>query len=370
MAQRLLAAIVLVGVVLGGVALVEGLASLVICAGLLFGPSGHVELERFARYDPDLGWVSVPNVAIPDMYGPGADLHTTTQGFRGRVDPPAEAPAGKARLVCSGDSFTFGHGVGDDETWCALLARLDPRLETVNMGEAGYGVDQAFLWYRRDGARLAPAVHVFAFIDGDFDRMRTARFLDDYGKPTLALRDGTLVVEDVPAWRRPFWMPTVRVREIVKRTKLYELASRLRERAGAPATPALDVNERTRVVDVALAVFAELRALAARNDGELVLVYLPAAFDCRLPASAPSGLAWWPLVEPRARAAGFRIVDLSAACRSLSAAEQDALFIPAGAGVYYAAVGHYTVAGNRFVAEALRRELAPVVDAAVDRRRR
>lgn len=365
MAQRLLGAILLIVVVVAGLALVEGLASLAICAGLFFGGSGHVELERFTRYDPDLGWTSVPNVALPGMYGPGADLHTTAEGFRGRVGPSATLAPGKVRLVCSGDSFTFGHGVDDDATWCALLARLDPRLETVNMGQGGYGVDQAFLWYRRDGVRLAPAVHVFAFIDGDFERMRGPRFLEDYGKPTLAVRDGTLVVEHVPAWRRPFWMPTVRVREIVKRTKLYELATRLRAKAGGAATPAVGADERARVVDAALAAFAELRTMAERNGGTLVLAYLPTAFDCRLPSSAPSGLTWWPLVEPRARAAGFRIVDLSAACRRLPAAEQDALFIPEGVVPFYAAVGHYTVAGNRFVAEAFQHELAPLVDGAL-----
>ena len=364
MARRLLAAVVLFAVVIVGVALVEGLASLAICAGLFFGSSGHVELDRFTRYDADLGWVSVPNVAISDMYGPGADLHTTSEGFRGRVGPRAAPLPGEVRVVCSGDSFTFGHGVGDDATWCAQLAHLDPRLDAVNMGQGGYGVDQAFLWYRRDGARLAPALHLFAFIDADFERMRSARFLDDYGKPTLAVRDGALVVEHVPAWRRPFWMPTVRVREIVKRTKLYELTTRLRAKAGVPATPDVASEERTHVVDAALAVFDELRAIAARNGGELVLVYLPTAFDCRLPPSAPSGLTWWPLIGPRARAAGFRVVDLSADCRHRPAAEQDALFIPEGVVPFYAAVGHYTVAGNRFVAEALRRELTPFVDAA------
>ena len=190
-AGRFFAALALVVVVAAGLALVEGVASLLISAGLLFGSSGRLAQERYARYDPDLGWVSKPNVAIPDMYGPGADLHTTSQGFRGTVDPGPTPPPGKTRVVCSGDSFTFGYGVGDDFTWCAGLAKLDPRLETINMGQGGYGVDQAFLWYRRDGAALAPAIHIFAFIDGDFERTRGARFLD-FGKPTLALRGGTL----------------------------------------------------------------------------------------------------------------------------------------------------------------------------------
>ncbi len=374
MRGRLGTVIALVAVVLAGVplalVLVEGLASVAICAGLFFGSSGRLAEERYARYDPELGWVSLPNVALPDMYGPGASLHTNARGFRGRAEVAARPPAGKVRAVCSGDSFTLGYGVGDDDTWCARLAALDPRLETVNMGQGGYGVDQAFLWYRRDGAALAPHLHLFTFIDGDFERMRSARFLD-YGKPTLTLRDGALAVADVPAWRRPFWVPTVRVREIVKRTKSFELVERLRRRAGGDApnvfANAAGPEERARIERVALAIFAELGALAKTSGGSLVLVYLPTLADCRLPRdpSAPlGGLDWWKTIGPRAAAAGFRIVDVSDACRPLPASEIDRLFFPEGAVQYYGAVGHYTAYGNAFVATVLAERLRPLVDAA------
>jgi hypothetical protein len=361
MARRLLAVGALVAVTVGALALVEGLASLAISAGLLLGSSNRLAQERYARYDPDLGWVSLPNVAIADMYGPGADLHTTARGFRGRVDPGPAPPAGTIRVVCSGDSFTFGYGVGDELTWCALLAQLDPRLETVNMGQGGYGVDQAFLWYRRDGAALAPAIHLFAFIDGDFDRMRSPRFLD-FGKPTLALRDGALAVEHVPAWRRPFWMPTVRIQEVVKRTKLYELVARLRRRAGGVPAPATDPAERRAITDVAMAIFAELRAMADKTGGVSILVYLPTLADCHLPANASSGLDWWKTIAPQLAGRGLRVLDLSDDCRGLPPAELDGLFIPPGAVPYYGAVGHYSTDGNRWVANTLTQRLRRTFD--------
>ena len=350
-------------------ALVEGLASLAISAGLFLGRSGHVELDRFTRYDAELGWVSRPHVVLPNLYGPGVGLHTTAKGFRGTREPSNPAAAGLRRVVCSGDSFTFGVGVGDADTWCARLAEHDPRLEPINMGQGGYGVDQAFLWYRRDGAELAPAIHVFAFIDGDFGRMRDARFVGDYGKPTLALRDGALVVENVPAWRRPFWMPTIRVREIIRRTKTFELVGRIQRRVAPAPPPVVDADERTALVEVALAVFAELRALAARHGTRLVLVYLPTGFDCALPVDAPPGLEWWRAIEPRARAAGFEIVDPTADCRRLPRAEQAALFLPEGVVDFWGAAGHYTVAGHRFIATRVAARVTDDAPAAASSRR-
>ena len=39
--------------------------------------------------------------------------------------------------------------------------------ETINMGQVGYGVDQAFLWYRRDADDLDVDVQFLAFIPND-----------------------------------------------------------------------------------------------------------------------------------------------------------------------------------------------------------
>jgi len=373
MSRRLTAVLALAGVVVAGVALavilIEGLASTIITVGSILSPNGGLAEQRYGRYDPELGWTSRPNLAILDMWGPSVALHTDDNGFRGGVSPALAPSAGKVRVMCSGDSFTFGYGVGDDQVWCARLGELEPRLETINLGQGGYGVDQAFLRYRRDGARFAPAIHLFAFIDGDFDRMQSARFLD-YGKPTLALRDGTLQVEHVPA-QRWFLRPPARVNDIVQRTRTYELFDRMQRKlapaASSPPATAERRAARAATEDVALAVFAELRAMAQANGATVVLVYLPIAADCRLPAGAPSGLDWWRTIGPRARAAGFRIVDLSDRCRRLPASQVDALFFAPGALQYYAAGGHYTDTGNRFVAEGVLAELRPLIDAAAAR---
>ena len=111
-----------------------------------------------------------------------------------------------ARIVCSGDSFTLGYGVDDEQTWCARLEAREPRFETINMGQGGYGIDQAYLWYRRDAAMLDHHVQVFAFISADFGRLLSDRF-QGYGKPVLRMKQGALVLENTPVPRAAFALP-------------------------------------------------------------------------------------------------------------------------------------------------------------------
>ena len=155
------------------------------------------------EYDPLLGWINKPNISVADMYGPNVFLKTNGQRHRNRADFTPRVPKGRIRVICSGDSFTLGFGVDNDHTWCNLLETLDPRFQTVNMGQGGYGVDQVYLWYKRDGALLDHQVQVFVFVRPDFWRMRTELFLG-MPKPILRVRNGGMEVANVPVTRLSF----------------------------------------------------------------------------------------------------------------------------------------------------------------------
>ena len=189
--------------------------NLVILAGLLIIAEGAVSYillirditttvpiaeRRHTQYDPELGWVNNSKVDIVDMYGPGIYFKTNAQGFRNDYDFEVMVPDGRHRVICSGDSFTLGYGVANDRTWCQFLAAIDPQIEPVNMGQGGYGVDQAYLWFKRDGTQLEYNTHLFAFITSDFQRMRKDRFLG-YAKPVLVIENGKLVATNVPVPR-------------------------------------------------------------------------------------------------------------------------------------------------------------------------
>lgn len=157
----------------------------------VFGPAS------FIKPDPLLGWTNRPNVRIKNAFNNGSLVTTNSHGFRGDREIDPKVPAGKIRILCSGDSFTFGSEVGDRQTWCSQLETLDEKLETVNLGEPNYGVDQAFLKYRSVADDLAHHIHLFAFITEDFDRM-----LADHSnltpRPMLGIRNDALIVRNYP----------------------------------------------------------------------------------------------------------------------------------------------------------------------------
>jgi hypothetical protein len=100
------------------------------------------------------------------------------------------------RVAALGDSFTFGEGVGDDDTWVHQLGVLHPALEPVNLGVHAYGHDQMLLALREEGPWLQPDLVLLGFVHIDLERNRTA-FLD-YAKPRFDLEGQSLVLHNVP----------------------------------------------------------------------------------------------------------------------------------------------------------------------------
>ncbi len=299
-------------------------------------------------YDPDLGWANLPDLFVPDMYGPGKYVRINAQGFRNNAAVSKAVPPGKIRVICSGDSFTFGYGVDNDHTWCQLLAAHDARLEAVNMGEGGYGVDQAYLWYKRDGAGLAHDVQVLAFVTTDFERMLFDTFLG-YGKPVLDLRHGQLVVHNVPvpkpqAYR--LWL----VRHAVTLEKLGAVKLMAELLSGNAAHGVRTPEEASNWIrPVVAAMFADLQRINASKHSVLVLVLLPTRDDY----VGSKAEFWREFLASEATRQGLVFIDAIEALRALPPRQIEPLFIPQGQIGYMASAGHYTEAGNAFVATLL-----------------
>jgi len=338
--------------------LIVNLAVLVLLVGLLEGFSSlglfaysflsdPLPLARaHTRYDPELGWVSRPDQDIPDMYGSGIGLRTNSQGFRNDRDFDPSVPPGRLRLVCSGDSVTLGHGVANEDSWCAQLARIDPRFETVNMGQGGYGIDQAYLWYRRDSARMDVDVHLLAFITDDYRRMQYDGYAG-FGRPVMDLERGQLVVRNVPVPRSSYYMPWLAtLRSRLSELRFVEAAGRLRSQpADAPDSAEPGTLER-HTQQVAAALFRELQRFNQEKRRHTVLAYLPGLQD--LDPNEDASASWMAFTEEQSSRLGVPLINLLDDFRGLSLAESQDYFLDDF---------HLSEAGNAFVAERIRARL-------------
>jgi hypothetical protein len=281
-------------------------------------------------------------------------MHTNSRGFRGRAEVTDAKPNGKRRLVCSGDSFTLGVGVGDDHPWCHLLA--SETLETVNMGQGGYGIDQAYLWYKRDAKAMEHDLHLLSFVTDDFTRMARVSFLG-YAKPKLELDGDSLRVEGVPTPRRHRARTTLRLLEAVRKLRVFELmggqtrrAPDQRASAAAPRVRADTAGTR----DVFARVVADLKRLNAAKNSRFAIIYMPDATDY----ANDGATVWREQARIIADSLGVPFIDMVAELRKLSKLDAPALYLREEDEVALAgAAGHFNVEGNRWAAGIIRARL-------------
>jgi hypothetical protein len=258
-----------------------------------------------------------------------------------------------------------------------------PGIEVLNFGVSGYGIDQAYLRYLRDGRRHRPHVVILGFMTDDFARAvssyRLFQLHDSripFAKPRFVVENGALrllpnplpsrtdydrLLDDETAGfallgandfeysRRPHASPfdvfaTVRV------TRLAWDRWVVSPRRRASLTRTAGFNPRAEAFAVNVAVF-EAFAAAVRSDGAVPLVVsFPGRTDRRY--------------YDRAREAPYAVLRTALEARGIPALDTwDALGSPSlssspqGRDALYRA-GHCSPAGNRVVAAFLAPRLA------------
>jgi hypothetical protein len=143
-------------------------------------PVARVEREMVAYqssdktallYDPELGWRPRPGVHDENA-----------EGFRTTSAAPSRSPVpGTLRIALFGDSFTEGPEGGG--WWRVLEERLNAggvKCDVLNFGVGGYGMDQAYLRWKKDGLLWKPDVVVFGFfVDDCYRNLNLLRLLRD-----------------------------------------------------------------------------------------------------------------------------------------------------------------------------------------------
>ena len=316
--------------------------------------SPPVAESLYTAYDRDLGWVNLPNVYLPNMYGPGKYLRTNSQRFRNNADFAQQVPPGKTRIICSGNSHTMGYGVDNEHTWPQLLAARAQNIETVNMGQGGYGADQIYLWYKRDGAVLEHDIQILVLMSTDFPRMERSSFVG-YGKPMLAVENDRLVTTNVPVPRLMGARSTrlERVADALSSLNITHLLQRLLK-LDTPATVTASQEQRNLEISRILSyILDDLLATNRAKNSVLVLAYFPT----REEYAGDSGAFWRKFLAAYAQQHGLLYLDFSDDFHRLPPEELDKFFIGKRMIGFPAAPGHYSEAGNAFVADLIYRRL-------------
>jgi lysophospholipase L1-like esterase len=327
--------------------------------------------QGLGRFDAELGWTWNASARSPD------GLFTTgVLGARGPREYARAKPAGVTRVVCFGDSFTFGDEIQDTWTFEHILESFRPDVEALNFGVSGYGTDQALLRYRRLGRDLGADVVCIGLLLENIGRnvnryrplwnTRTGfcatkpRFvLGASGELELipqpyatreeladAVRDGSVLeaIAEHEHWTGP-GVPTGRLSSLGRL-----LGGALAYRARSPERLWCDVDGEAFAVTVTLLETFHREALA---DGARLAPVLVFPSKQELVHVAEGGERYWtPLLDALAER-GVPALDLAV---PLAAKHRECLADPGLGTVYYG--GHLSSVGNAVVARAVEEWLA------------
>lgn len=309
----------------------------------------------------------------------GRDDLLSSQGLRGAREYEPTPRPGTLRVAAFGDSFVYGNEVGPDESWPAQIERMYPAIQVLNLGVGGYGVDQALLRYRLQGARFRPDVVIMGFAPDDLRRVVNVyrRFVSTHewplAKPRFRLAPGGSLelvptpIRSVSEYQKLLEDPKA-VRSLgandqwyeplIYENALYDWSAavrlgvhvwiRLRNRYLAPERlyRGRMVNTNSSAFRIQVRLFEVLASEAVAQGAVPLIVFLPDRGALhQLNGGQPVPYA--PLVQAVAEK-GIPYMDLSTAFASANGAPHDGWFRPGG---------HYSVEGNAIVAAALARHL-------------
>ena len=164
------------------------------------------------RYDPDLGWSHIPGssgrLVSPEF---DVEMRINSAGLRDREFATAKE-VGVRRLALFGDSFVAGWGVPVEAAVSrqlgACLKERGEQVEVANFGVAGYGTDQALLFFEQQGRRFAAEEVLLFFYGNDLWNNTSLKGIGaERGfKPYFRVQgDGSLRLHGAPVQQSVFW---------------------------------------------------------------------------------------------------------------------------------------------------------------------
>ena len=115
--------------------------------------------------DPEIGKTLRPGYEGVQQ---GVEVRINSHGMRG-PEIPLEKPEGTFRILVLGDSWTFGVGTSQEETYPSRLENIlrerypGRGIDVLNAGVSGYETYNEAVWFRRIGKRFRPDLVVVGF---------------------------------------------------------------------------------------------------------------------------------------------------------------------------------------------------------------
>lgn len=225
----------------------------------------------------------------PDIHGrhhsPGEfdyAFHTNSHGLRSPEIDHARTPA--RRILCLGDSFTFGIGVADDQTWPAQLGKAlntptGNRLEVLNAGVMGWGLAEYLVWLQLEGCRYHPDLIVVGVHASDWENALNGLLtLDSQG----ALVRHQVVRKDVGVLKKivgciPFYnllMTRSALANLIKQ-RVVQFTKRGANLAPTAATTTKPEDPFLQTAAINQKILAELLRLSREIKAQILFVYIP-----------------------------------------------------------------------------------------------
>jgi hypothetical protein len=248
---------------------------------------------RFACH-PELGEIPVPGQQgerrIPGVYS--FRYSNNSLGWRGRREY-REAKQTDYRVLFLGDSFTYGIGVNDDQTFASRVEknlRADRMsVEVMNAGCPGKGTDYELKCFQTLGRKFHPDLTVLSCLGNDFQDNARGEYYHIGSKGELQVKPldchrGTLkaVLDRLPAYN--WLLCRSQAANLIKQAAIKVLINRARQ-TNPDATRGLVVSytrnasgygtandrELTRIY------LGQLNAAVKQAGSELMMLYIPFA---------------------------------------------------------------------------------------------
>jgi len=281
----------------------------------------------FDIYDPSKGWRSRPNLRDMKVFG-DKRLNTNSRGFRGKKNFAYAKDKDKLRILILGDSFTFGDGVSDHETYAYHLQEMLPHAEIINLGVHGYGHDQMLILLKEEGIKYRPDIVLLGFVRVDMSRnLLTFR---DFAKPRFVLKAGELRLTGVPVPR-----PEDILRRDWIRPRMVDLFAIVNERVRT----LLGLRDKEMEV-VTTAILTDMIGVITSIHAVPIIAYMPVGSEIAEPDAVTQYERYL-----------FAMCQANGRAKCFSTRPSFAKKIAQGE--TFKMLGHWAAAGHRTVAEAL-----------------